>query len=35
MIDFENTTNSINNQKRKEQFRNSLKEAADDDSLWN
>lgn len=35
MINFESITNSMNTQKRKEQFRNSLKEAADDDSLWN
>lgn len=33
--DYQDYLDSINTQKRKEAFRNSLKEAADDDSLWN
>lgn len=33
--DYQDYLDSMNAQKRKEEFRNSLKEAADDDSLWN
>lgn len=32
---YQDYLDSMNTQKRKEQFRNSLKEAADDNSLWN
>ena len=32
---YQDYLDSINTQKQKEEFRNSLKEAADDDSLWN